>query len=115
MGGPLDEFDYPDPGQVKPGDPFGPIKQPKQKKTPPPQEVNAFHDRSDVDSAWSAQHHTIGVKHDQAAAGDHKHDGNNSKLLMEGVTITGSKGGNVALGNLITALADALGFTDSTT
>ena len=100
---------------VIPDDPFGPIKTPKQKNTPPPDQVNKFHDRSDVDSGWHAQHHTLGVKHDQAAAGDHKHDGNNSKFIMEGITITGSKGGNVALANLITELAAALGFTDGTT
>lgn len=108
-------FSVPNPGQVKPGDPFGPVKSPKQKNSPAPQEVNRFHDRSDVDSHWQAQHHTLGVKHDQAAPGDHKHNGENSKLLMEGISISGAKGGNVALTNLITALADALGFTDNTT
>jgi hypothetical protein len=34
---------------------------------------------------------------------------------MEGIELTGSKGGNVALANLITELAAILGFTDSTT
>lgn len=110
-----EEFNYPEPGQVVPDDPFGPIKTPRQRNTPPPQEVNAFHSRDDVDSSWQAHHHTIGVKHDQAAAGDHKHDGVGSLPLMDGITITGSKGGNVALANLISALATALGFTDSTT
>ena len=109
------EFNLPNPGQVVPEDPFGPIKRPRQKNTPPPDEVNAFHSRDDCDAGWHSHHHTLGVKHDQASAGDHKHDGNNSKFLMEGVTITGAKAGNVALANLITALAAALGFTDSTT
>lgn len=111
----MKDVNVPDAGQVKPGDPFGPIKQPRQKTTPPPEEVNSFHARDDVDSSWQAHHHTIGIKHDQASAGDHKHDGKNSLQLMKGVTITGAKGGNVALANLITALANALGFTDSTT
>lgn len=100
---------------VIPNDPFGGIKKSKEKTTPPPDQVNSFHSRSDVDSGWQAQHHTLGIKHDQAAAGDHKHDGNNSKKLMEGITVTGSKGGNAALADLITKLAAALGFTDGTT
>lgn len=104
-----------DPGQVTPGDPFGGIKSTRQKTTPPPEEINRFHARDDVDSSWQAHHHTLGVKHDQAAAGDHIHDGNGSKKLMDGITITGSKGGNAALADLITALATALGFTDGTT
>ena len=109
------EFNYPDPGQVKPQDPFGQVKTPKQKTTPSPQDVNQFHSRDDCDSSALAHHHTLGVKHDQASPGDHKHDGVNSLKLMSGITITGSKGGNAALGNLITALAAALGFTDGTT
>jgi hypothetical protein len=75
-------------------------------------EVNDFHTHSDVDSSWRAQHHTLGTKHDQAASGDHKHD---LTQLMAGVTLTGAKGGNVALANLITELSLAFGFTDGTT
>lgn len=100
---------------VIPEDPFGPVKTPKQKNTPDPLTVNQFHARSDVDSSWQAQHHTLGVKHDQASPGDHKHNGDNSRLIMEGISVTGSKGGNVALADLITKLAAALGFTDNTT
>lgn len=100
---------------VIPDDPFGPIKTPAQRVSPPPEQVSRFHERSDCDSSSTAQHHTIGVKHDQAAPGDHKHDGVGSLRLMEGITITGSKGGNLALGDLITKLATALGFTDATT
>ena len=100
---------------IIPEDPFGPIKEAKQKTTPPPDEVNRLHDKSDVDSSQMAQHHTLGLKHDQASPGDHTHNGQNSKLLMENVTISGSRGGNAALASLITALSDALGFTDGTT
>jgi hypothetical protein len=97
-------------------DPFGGIKDfKKPQNAPDPTAVNNFHSRSDVDSSATAQHHTLGVKHDQASPGDHKHDGRNSRKIMEGITITGSKGGNVALTNLINALSAALGFTDSTT
>lgn len=79
------------------------------------QTVNAFHDKSDSDSSQAAKHHSLGTKHDQASCGDHDHDGANSKKIMKGITVTGAKGGNVALANLITALAAALGFTDNTT
>lgn len=100
---------------IVPEDPFGDLKQPQNKTGPPPEIVNKFHERSDVDSSSLAQHHTLGVKHDQASPGDHTHNGEGSLFLMEGVTITGSKGGNVALASLITALSDYLGFTDGTT
>lgn len=97
------------------GDPFGPIKKPQQRVTPSPGEVARFHERADTDSSATAQHHTLGVKHDQASPGDHKHEGVGSLRLMEGVTIIGSRGGNVALGDLIAKLSNALGFTDATT
>lgn len=100
---------------VVPNDPFGTQKSTETKTAPPPEQVNKFHERSDVDSSWSAQHHSLGVKHDQASPGDHIHNGEGSLFLMEGVTITGSKGGNAALASLINALADYLGFTDGTT
>jgi hypothetical protein len=35
-------------------------------------------------------------------------------MIMEGITVSGSKGGNAALADLITKLAAALGFTDAT-
>ena len=100
---------------VIPNDPFGPVKTPVQRLSPPPAEVQKFHARSDVDSGPMAQHHSLGVKHNQASAGDHTHDGVGSLFLMDGITVTGSKGGNAALADLITKLAAALGFTDATT
>jgi len=80
----------------------------------PPQTVARFHNKSDVDSASDAQHHTLGIKKDQASPGDHKHDGSTSKRLLEGTTITGSRGGNAAVASIIAALVK-LGATDSTT
>lgn len=75
---------------------------------------------SSVDNSWNALHHTIGLKHDQASSGDHTHNGVNSNTidpskLMAGITITGSRGGNVALANLLTALSSTFGFTNGTT
>jgi hypothetical protein len=98
-----------------PGDPFGEEKNPANKTAPPPEIVNKFHERADTDSSWAAIHHSLGVKHDQAAPGDHVHNGEGSLFIMEGVTITGSRGGNAALAALLTALAEYLGFTDGTT
>jgi hypothetical protein len=98
-------------------DPFGGTKSPGGSSSPAPAEVNAFHERSDVDSRTNAQHHTLGTKRNQATSGDHIHDGINSRLLGDGqgLVLTGAKGGNVALTNLIAMLANVLEFTDSTT
>lgn len=93
---------------VVPNDPFGPIKKPASQDLPSAQEVNRFHTNADTDSAVSAIHHTLGTKHTQAAMGDHNHN-------LKNQTLTGSKGGNVALANLITMLSDAFGFIDGTT
>lgn len=78
-------------------------------------EVQDFHTNDDMDAGKNAHHHSLGPSASQASPGSHSHDGTDSRQLMAGITITGSKGGNVALANLISALALALGFTDSTT
>lgn len=99
------------------GDPFGDIKGSGGSKTPSPREVTEFHQRSDADSSPTAQHHTLGTKRHQASYGDHTHDGVSSRLIGtgEGFVLTGAKGGNVALANLITMLSEWIDFTDSTT
>lgn len=98
------------------GDPFGTRKEAKEdSEAPSPGDVKKIHTNADTDSSQQAAHHTLGIKHDQGSPGDHKHDGKSSRRLMEGVSVTGSKGGNVALANLITALSSSLGFTDNTT
>jgi len=101
-------------GQLFPDDPFGGIRNPVNNQAPAPQVVSRFHTRADTDSSSTSAHHTLGVTHNQASPGDHKHNGQNSKLLMDGVSITGSRGGNDALANLLNALAIALGFTNNT-
>lgn len=69
-------------------DPFGSIKDIKKPgQTVEPKLVNSFHAKSDVDSSTESQHHTIGIKANQAAPGDHIHDGRSSKRLLEGVTL----------------------------
>lgn len=99
------------------GDPFGAIKQEKGNEAPPPGQVNTFHSRSDVDSSTGSQHHTIGIGHNQASAGDHNHDGLSSRLIGKGLgmTVSGSRGGNAALASLITQLKTVLDLTDGTT
>jgi hypothetical protein len=91
-------------------DPFGKIKPTTKEGAPKEEEVERLHTNSDRDSATTAQHHTLGRKHNQASTGDHNHNGVNSKRVGEGVTITGSRTSGTALQNLILAL----GFTDGT-
>lgn len=102
---------------VVPSDPFAGIKPDSTSDSPGPQQVNDFHLKSDKDSSITAQHHSLGARRNQASPGDHIHDGKNCRKLGEGqnLTLTGSKGGNVALANLITMLQNWISFTDSTT
>ena len=76
--------------------------------------VKDFHQNADTDFGKASAHHTLGVNPSQASPGSHNHDGSNSKALLAGVTLTGAKGGNVALASVIAALV-TLGATDSTT
>jgi hypothetical protein len=82
---------------------------------PSSKKVQDFHTNSDADGSRNSFHHTLGVGRGQASPGDHLHDGGSSKLLMEGDVLTGAKGGNVALANLISLLSTRFGFTDNTT
>lgn len=97
------------------GDPFGKQYKDASEEVPSATEVNKFHTNADTDSSITAAHHTLGTRRNQASKGDHIHDGENGLKIMENVTITGAKGGNAALADLITKLAAALGFTDNTT
>lgn len=80
----------------------------------PPKLVADFHRRSDLDSSQNAQHHTLGIRQDQASPGAHNHNGDNSVQIMKGITITGAKAGNAALASVIAALVK-LGATDTST
>lgn len=71
-----------------------------------PSDVANFHRQSDVNSSTLAQHHTLGIASNQASPGDHAHDGKNSKILYPAITVSGAHGGNVALQNLLNALAE---------
>lgn len=98
----------------EPNDPFGLIKEPKQKISPEPRVVNLFHTRSDADTAQTAKHHSLGIKHDQASAGDHKHDGKNSRHLGKDITISGSTNAQVTR-SMLQAMIDILGVKDTST
>ncbi len=50
-------------------------------------EVTKFHSNSDVDASTSAQHHTLGVGHNQSSPGDHTHNGKNSKKIGKGLDV----------------------------
>lgn len=103
---------------IIPGDPFGEMKKDLLGASGvDPRVVARFHARDDVDSNQQAHHHTIGIKHDQASAGDHVHDGSSSRKVGAGLNlaVSGAKGGNVALANLITMLKSVIEFTDNTT
>ena len=83
-------------------------------RSPSAEEVQNFHTNADTDSRREAIHHTLGAGDNQATAGNHDHRGGDSILLLSSVTLTGSRGGNVALLSVIQALV-ALGAVDSTT
>lgn len=96
-------------------DPFGSIKQEKKPSSSEPREVNLFHNRSDVDSSTTAQHHTLGIKHDQAAPGDHVHDGRGSRLLGTGLNLNLNRTGatQADIDNLILMLHNVIDFTET--
>lgn len=84
-------------------------------KPPSTDQVNKFHEKADKDASQEALHHSLGGAHNQAAAGDHTHDGGNSALLLTNITFTGSR---TTVANIIPQLIAAfvqLGATDSTT
>ena len=77
-------------------------------------QVDDFHEQSDLNTRSEAQHHTLGPSQNQAAPGNHTHDGGTSVPLWEGNTITGSRGGNMALSSVIAILVQK-GAVDATT
>lgn len=82
--------------------------------SPPAGVVIAYHKNAPVDSRPEDIHHRLGPSPNQASPGNHSHNGSDSVLLLDGVTITGAKAGNTALASVIAALVK-LGAKDSTT
>jgi hypothetical protein len=82
--------------------------------SPDPMTVKMFHLYDDTDSEQGAHHHTLGVGNNQAASGSHSHNGSDSVLLLDGVTLSGSRGTATAMPSIIAALTQ-LGAVDQTT
>lgn len=86
----------------------------KDGEVPSSEVVEKFHRKADTDGSETSAHHTLGNGRNQAAPGNHDHRGGSSVLLLDGFTLTGSRGSNAALASVIAALVE-LGATDSTT
>ena len=89
---------------------FGSDENPK----PPSQVVDDFHENSDLDARAESQHHTLGPSPTQAAPGNHKHDGGDSALLLEGQIISGSRATD-AWRISVNAILVRLGAVDNST
>ena len=77
--------------------------------------VRLFHKNAQADTRPEDIHHSLGISPNQAAPGNHNHDGGNSPLILLGYTIVGSKASpSTVLPSIIAALV-RLGATDSTT
>lgn len=97
-------------------DPFGKVKSEPNTGISAKQ-INKMHEKSDVNSGPNAQHHTLGTGRNESSPGSHIHGGKDSKKIGDGMglAISGAKGGNAALGSLITMLKQVITFTDNTT
>jgi hypothetical protein len=85
-----------------------------QPVSPPPDSVNKFHANCDVDGSQNAQHHTLGIGHNQGSPGSHTHNGKNSKQIGEGLdsgfpTTANAAYSQAQMQSVIDALRD-LGF-----
>lgn len=75
--------------------------------------VKDLHTNADTDGSPKALHHTLGPGANQAAAGNHTHDGGGSAIVspLEGTTITGSRATDAWRTSVMAALV-RLGATD---
>lgn len=83
--------------------------------SPDAKTVDKLHRNDDLNKRNDAHHHTLGPGLYQAAGGRHNHQGGDSTLLFENVTITGSRSLNTAdvINQIINALA-AVGLVNNT-
>lgn len=84
-------------------------------KPPSSEQVAKFHEKADKDASPKALHHTLGPGTNQAAAGNHTHDGGNSAQLLSSFSFTGSRAtfSSIEL-QMMNALV-SLGVVDNTT
>jgi hypothetical protein len=90
------------------------MTQPQSAGSAGPAEVTKFHANSDLDSSTSAQHHSLGIGHNQSCAGDHTHNGKNSKRIGKGLdptfpTVANAAYSQAQMQRVMDALVD-LGF-----
>ena len=82
-------------------------------------EVKSLHRDSDVDESPIAQHHTLGILPNQAAHGDHVHDGKSSKKInysdIEGTPASSTGSTGAALSSGIATLNFGSGSTSAQT
>lgn len=104
----------PNQNTVVPDDPFGSLKKELGPSGIDPRVVAKIHARDDTDAAQYSHHHTLGIKHDQASAGDHSHDGSSSRKVGAGLSLTCDTGVSTAvdLANLFTMLHKIVEFTE---
>lgn len=76
--------------------------------------VNEFHSNDDLDKDANSHHHSLGSGANQASPGGHNHDGSTSVQLLEGFTLSGTRGTATSIVSIISALVQ-LGATDNTT
>ncbi len=84
---------------------------------PTAEQVTRFHKNADTDGRAESIHHTLGQGSGQASPGDHTHDGTDSRLILEGIILTGSKTANPPTA-VLTSICNALtrlGATNNTT
>jgi hypothetical protein len=102
-------------GEIFDDDPFGGIKQEKGIPGANPRLAAEAHARTDTDASPLSLHHTLGVKHNQAAPGDHNHDGlGSSRKIGAGMGLTCDTGVSTAtdLANLLVMLHKVIEFTE---
>lgn len=86
-----------------------------QDPSPDTRTVEAFHRNAAVDTRPEDIHHRLGNDPNRASPGNHKHDGSDAPLILEGYTISGVKATpSTVLPSIIAALV-RLGATDATT
>ena len=105
-------------GAVRYGERVRDAQEPKTKKEDPSPSSNVvtkFHKNADTDVRKESIHHTLGSRPSQASPGDHTHNGGDSKQILEGFTIVGSKSSPSTMWPSIIACLVRLGAEDSTT
>jgi hypothetical protein len=79
------------------------------KDSPDGPSVARFHKESDLNSSQIAQHHSLGIDHNQGSPGDHNHNGSNSKLIGAKINLSFPTTANAAYSQVqLQAVIDAL-------